>query len=113
MMDKKVQILSIEYHWEQRLLRVLLGILFILTLSYLYFVAASVMNVIAHKEADVRSTALETSTGLLERQYFALSQEITPESGGTLGLSKISDQSYVYRPGNIGAATIASIQGAI
>lgn len=113
MMNKQVQILAIEYQWEQTLLRGLLVMLAVLTLGYLYFVAASVMNVIAHKEASVRSTQLESSIGLLEREYFALSQELTPESGSALGLSTISDQSYVYRPGTIGAATIASAQGAI
>ncbi len=113
MMDKQVQILAIEYQWEQTLLRVLLVMLAFLTLSYLYFVGTSVMNVIAHKEASVRSTQIETSIGLLEREYFALSQGLTPESGSALGLASISDQSYVYRPGTIGAATIASAQGAI
>jgi len=114
MMDKKVQVLAIEYQWETTLLRVLLGMLALLTCAYLYFVGASVLNVIAHKEADVRSTQLETSIGTLEGQFYSLSQELTPEAGSTLGLSAITGQSYVYRHGNVGQANVvASAQGAI
>lgn len=108
MIDKKVPLLAIEYQWENTLLRVLLIMLAVLLSSYLYFVAASVLNVIAHKEANLRSTQIETSIGQLERQYFTLSQELTPEKGTALGLSAIIDQSYVYRHGSIGAVTTAS-----
>lgn len=113
MMNKKVHALAIEYQWEHTLLRALLIMLALLTCGYLYFVAASVLNVIAHKEADVRSTRIETSIGMLERQYFSLSQELTPETGNALGLSAITDQWYVYRHGNVGQAGVSPTQVAI
>ena len=97
MMNKKISILVIEYQWEQTALRILLGMLAFLTAGYLYFVAASVFNVIAHKEADVQSARLETSIGLLEQTYFKLSQNLTPSVGSTLGLATITEQSYIYR----------------
>ena len=112
-MNRKVDALAIEYPWEQTLLRVLLVSLGILTVSYLYFVAASVFNVIAHKEADLKSTRLETTIGKLEQEYFALSQQLTAETGASLGLSSITEQSYVYRPGNVGQAQTAPAQIAI
>jgi len=113
MMNKKVHALAIEYQWEHALLRALLIVLALLICGYLYFVAASVLNVIARKEADVRSARLETSIGMLERRYFSLSQGLTPQTGNALGLSAITDQSYVYRHGNIGQADIAPTQAAI
>ncbi|MBM3261059.1 hypothetical protein FJY93_01435 [Candidatus Kaiserbacteria bacterium] len=111
MINKQVHALTIEYQWEHTLLWVLLGVLGILLCVYLYFVAASVLNIIAHKEATVRSAQLETAIGQLEREYFALSQNLTPETGALLGLSAVNDQEYVYRPGTVGAATFD--QGAI
>ena len=104
MMNKKVPALVVEYQWEHTALRVLLIMILILTAGYLYLVARSVFNVIAYKEADVRSAQLETSIGLLEQHYFTLSQNLTPEEGNALGLSAITDQSYVYRHTIIGQA---------
>jgi len=110
MINKKVSILVVEYQWERTALRALLIMLAILTMGYLYFVAASVLNVIAHKEADAHATQAESAIGLLEQKYFALSQNLTPAESSTLGLSAITDQSYVYRHGNVGQAPVTKIQ---
>ena len=90
-------------------MRVLVSLLILLALGYLYFVAASVLNIMARKEALSQSAQIEGTIGSLEGQYFALSQGITPQSAVALGLSPISvkDTDYVNRPGNVGIADTA------
>lgn len=104
MMHTKVQILVVEYQWERTLLRATLAMLMLLTLGYLYFVTASVLNVIAHREAVAHTTKIESEIGLLEQTYFSVSQTLTPETGSALGLSPITNQKFVYRHGTIGRA---------
>ncbi|MEK7156713.1 MAG: hypothetical protein AAB790_02805 [Patescibacteria group bacterium] len=99
--------LSLEHPVERTLLRILSIILLAGICGYLYFVSASILNVIARKEALTRISVIQGSIGGLEQHYFKLSSGITPNSGETLGLAPIAKQHYVYRPGNVGAATIA------
>ena len=99
--------LSLEHPVERVALRVLAIVLLAAVCGYLYFVSASILNVIARKEALTRISVIQGSIGGLEQHYFKLSSGISPESGSELGLTPISRQHYVYRPGNVGAATIA------
>ena len=99
---RKVSVLAIEHPLEAVVLRVLIVTLGLCLSAYLYLVAASVLNVIAQKEAVSDAVQLESSIGKLEQQYFTLSQDITPEAGTSIGLAPITQTSYVYRPGNVG-----------
>ena len=84
--------------------RVLVLTLFTLVCGYLYFVGASVLNIIARKEAILQVTERATAVGNLERNYFALSEGVTLESGSRVGLAPVSETHYVYRPGAMGIA---------
>ncbi len=99
--------LSLEHPGERVALRVLTVILAAAICGYLYFVSASILNVIARKEALARVSVIQGSIGGLEQHYFELSSGIGPESASSLGLAPVSNQTFVYRPGNVGAATIA------
>ena len=99
--------LSLEHPRERLILQTLGVILVALICGYLYFVTASVLNVMARREALASVDAIQGQIGSAEQQYFALSQDVTPQEGAALGLVPISNTQYVYRPGNIGAATIA------
>jgi len=94
--------LSVEYPVERVIWRVVLVALGLIALCYLYFVSASVLNIMARKEALASSGRIEASIGTLEGEYFTLSQAITPQSAGELGLIEIKDTQYVDRPGNVG-----------
>lgn len=96
-----------EHPFERIAIRVLSLTLVMLVGGYLYFVSASVLNVIARKEALAQTTKIQGVIGGLEQQYFTLSQEVSPATGALLGLTPVQDTQYVYRPGNVGAATIA------
>jgi len=99
--------LTAEHPAERTLLRIIFAGLIVLACAYLYFVTASVLNVIASREALAQVTDIEGKIGSLEQRYFALSQAISPQAGETIGLVPVGQTQYIYRPGNIGAATIA------
>ncbi len=99
--------LATEHPFERRALSILSVVLAVLVGAYLYFVAASILNVMARSEATRQSAAIESSIGSLEQRYLALSQEVSPQAGQALGLAPVAETSYVYRPGN--AATAGSV----
>ncbi len=94
-----------EYPVERRLLYYLSIALAVLFSGYLYFVSASVLNVIARKEAVRKTAEIRSVIGSLEQRYFELSEDMTPETARRLGLSAVPQTSYVYRPGTVGLAT--------
>lgn len=96
-----------EHPTEAIALRVLSVAFILVVCGYLYFVSASILNVIARKEALTRISVIQGTIGGSEQRYFELSKGISPASGPALGLAPIGKQAYVYRPGNVGAATIA------
>lgn len=106
-MNKQISILAVEHQAERLALSVLSIIVGLLFCSYLYFVGASVLNIIARKEADAQSLGIQGSVGVLEEQYFALSQSVTPQDAPSLGLAPVSQTAYVYRPGDAAVAPIA------
>ncbi len=98
--------LAVEYPVERVILRALIAALLVLAFCYLYFVSASVINIMARKEAMSRSAAIDASIGDLEADYFALTGEITPSSAMAIGLTPIQSTDYVDRPGTVGMADI-------
>ncbi|MDP3646249.1 MAG: hypothetical protein Q8R25_04125 [bacterium] len=96
--------LSIEHSAESALFRLLAGVIVVLLLGYLYFVSASVLSVIARKEALTGITKTQSAISVMEQEYFTLSQSVTPSIGASLGLSRVRSTSYVYRPSNTVAA---------
>ena len=99
--------LSREHPLEGAVIRTLSILLIALICGYLYFVSASVLNVMARREALSQVSQIQGTIGASEQQYFALSESISPQEGASLGLSPVLNTQYVYRPGNVGAATIA------
>jgi hypothetical protein len=104
--NKKLSVLSYEHPAEAVVFRALCLLLAIISCLYLYFVAASVLNVIARKEADASAASTQSSIGQLEQHYFTLSQSITPDEAAKLGLSPVTETNYVYLPGNAAAASL-------
>ena len=96
--------LAVEYPVERIIMRALIAFLILLAFCYLYFVSASVINVMARKEALAEAAKIEGTIGGLEGKYFTLSQAITSQSADALGLSPIQTTGYVTRPGNVGIA---------
>ena len=97
--------LLMEHPLERIVVRTLSIVLIALICGYLYFVSASVLNVIARKEALAQTAKIEGAIGGLESRYFALSHGIQPSAGTSLGLSPVKQTQYVDRLGNVGVAT--------
>jgi len=96
--------LTVEHPAERVLFKTLIAALALLTVGYVYFVSASVLNVIARKDAVRETASLESKVSLLERDYYAATAALTPSSGERLGLSPVSNTRYVHRPGVVGVA---------
>jgi len=97
-----------EHSLERVAFQAICVLLVALACGYLYFVTASVLHVMARREAIAHITNIQSTIGSLEQQYFALSQDLTPQVGSTLGLAPVSKINYVYRQGTtMGAATMA------
>lgn len=103
--------LATEHPLERRALSILFITLIALVLGYLYFVSASIFNVMARTEAAHQTDAIQSSISQLEAKYLALSVGVSPQAGAKLGLAPIANTSYVYRPGN--AALASAKVGAI
>lgn len=108
-MNTHLAILSIEHMYERVAFRVLFALLGIILCGYLYFVGASVLNIIARKEATRTTASLQGTIAGLEKQYFVLSESVTPQSGAALGLAPVSDTDYVYRPGSTASVPTGAV----
>ncbi len=94
--------LSAEHPAEGLLLRALSGVLISCIVLYLYFVSASVLNVITRSEAQLAASSLEGSIGVLQQEYFDLSQDVSRGHAVQLGLAPVAHVSYVHLPGDVG-----------
>lgn len=94
-----------EHPYERHALSILSMILMVLVAGYLYFVASSILNVMARSDALAQIRDIESNIGGLEQQYLALSEEVSPQRASELGLTPVAHTAYVYRPGNAAVAT--------
>lgn len=101
-LHKKTKALGIEHPRERLVMQLFLTATIILLCAYLYFVCASVLNVMARREALQNSKMLQASIGVLQQRYFTLSEGITTEMAASLGLAPIVSTAYVHRPGAVG-----------
>ena len=106
--QKKITALSTEHPLEGVALRVISIALFALILLYLYLVSTSIFNVMGRTSFERQSAALQGTIGVLEQRYFSLSNQMTTETAGTLGLIPVESTSYVYRPGTAASLPITS-----
>lgn len=97
-------LLKEEHPVERAAFRALLAALLLSVSFYGYFVGSSIFNVIASKEAALEIARLQTAVGNLESEYFALSEDVSPERATLLGLAPVSQTEYVYQPGAVGSA---------
>lgn len=106
---RKYPLLSAEHPAEALALRAGAATLLAFVCLYLYFVSASVLNVIASSEAEHRAAALEGAMGVLQQEYFALARGISAEAAADAGLAPVVETSYAHRPGDVGIASPSEI----
>lgn len=96
--------LSMEHPLERTIVRVLFALIALSIFGYLYFVSASVLNVMARRESDAATAKYQSSIADMERQYFSLKGGIDEGTASSLGLAPVEHTQYVYRPGNAASA---------
>ncbi len=99
-MNKKISTLAFEHQYERSAFAALAVILGFVICGYLYFVGASVLNIIERKEASSEIERLHSSIAMLEQEYFALQSRVTPLAAHDMGLTAVTDTDYIHRPGN-------------
>jgi len=87
-----------EHPLEQKLFIALLGTLCILGCAYLYLVSASILNIMARKEAGAQIVRLQGEIATLESSYFALDKNLDAADAKSLGLVVVEETRYVYVP---------------
>ncbi len=98
--------ITAEHPYEGHLIRALLLVLAALACGYLYFVGASVLHIVARKEASAETVRLQSAIAGMEQEYFALSEEVDESVASGMGLVAVETTHYVYKPGTSVAATI-------
>ncbi len=101
--EKRVS-LAHEHALEPVVRQALIALLAVFVCAYLYFVTASILNIMARKEANTAVFALQGAIAQMESEYFALSHSIEPDAGARIGLAPVRNTQYVYRPGNAASA---------
>lgn len=98
--------MTLEHPLERRAVRTLFAALILLGALYVYFVGATILNVVAREDAKTDAARLASAVSALEREYYGLSEAIGPEDGSRLGLTPLSKTEYLHRPGAAAAATL-------
>ncbi len=96
--------LAMEHGVEPRIRQALFAFLVAFFFLYLFFVSASILNIMARKEANANTTALQSAVARMQGEYFALSERLDSSTAGTIGLAPVAETHYVYRPGNAASA---------
>ena len=90
--------LARELPLERHALPGLALVLAVVGAAYLYFVASSIVNVMAQRDAEHSMRVIESSMGSLEQRYMTLSRSIAAKEAGSIGLAPVEASAYVYRP---------------
>lgn len=85
------------HHLERQLIRALFLTLFLLASLYVYFLSASVLNVVMREEIGKDIAAFNSQIGELEHSYLSQKNRIGLNDASTLGFVKIADKRFVER----------------
>ncbi|MBP9669681.1 MAG: hypothetical protein KBE09_05335 [Candidatus Pacebacteria bacterium] len=99
---KTKALLAEEYLWESHLRRLLVLCTAVAFMMYVYCVAASILNVIARKEADAHAVSFAAAISSRESEYFSLTQSVKEESLDAHGLFAVTDKHFVTRTPTLG-----------
>lgn len=92
-------------HPRERQFRYACGILaVVLVAGYVFLVSASVINIIARKDAHAAMGQTTSAIAELEEQYFARIESIDEERASDLGLVPVAETHFVERTVRLGRA---------
>ncbi len=83
---------------EERLLVTFSGMLLLLAFAlYMYFLSASVLNVVMRQEIDTEIRATQTKISGLESRYIVAKTNITPDVAIAHGLLKADQKTFITK----------------
>ncbi|SRR5258708_4719463 len=82
---------------EKRIFWSLIAALVAVFCMYVYFINATVMNIVGRQAADREITAVNSKIASLESRYLALSNTITPAYAASLGFIETKGEQYAVR----------------
>jgi hypothetical protein len=91
-------VMSFEFPVEMYVRRTLFFALSLLLVGYLYAVCATVLNIVARKEAIALAEQKAQVVASLEKEYFASVKKLTIEDGASLSLKPVEATSFVRIP---------------
>ena len=86
-----------ELHREKTIFWTLVGALFICAGFYIYFVNATIHNVVTRQNLQNEASRLTLSLGSQEFQYITMRNSITLDSAYALGFKDVADTTYLSR----------------
>lgn len=90
---------------ERRAFLLFGGLIAVLSVLYVYFVIASIMDVAGREEISLQSTKLSAEVASLEAQYFAKTHLITEAAAREHGFVAITNRSFVERAASVSLNT--------
>jgi hypothetical protein len=91
---------TILYKEESRLFYVALFSCVAVFVTYMYFVSASVMNVVMRKETDAQIRGLATHVGQLEAEYIDMQHSVSSDIASLRGFVVADDKIFIDRSGD-------------
>lgn len=88
---------AILYAEERLLVTLSLMLLFIAFALYMYFLSASVLNVVMRQEIDAEIHTTQTKISALESRYIIAKTNITPDVAVAHGLLKSDQKTFITK----------------
>lgn len=101
----RIAALTREHPREVLVRRVVIAFLIATAALYAILISASVLHVIARKEATSNMVAVAANIASLEQQYFSLSSIVKADKATDMGLVSLSDKDFVTRTVHLGLST--------
>ncbi len=86
-------------HREKTIFWSLLGVIFLLSGMYIYFINATIHNVVARQTFEKQASALTVSIGSEEFQYITLENAITLPLAYSLGFKDVTNKTFISEEG--------------
>ena len=82
---------------EKKLFWSLIAMLVLMLVMYVFFVNATVMNIVGRQTAERAASSVNSHISDLESQYLALASGITPEYAHSIGFAETKTEAYATR----------------
>lgn len=88
---------SAEYYSQKRAVWFLISLCAVSIGVYMYFVSASIVNVVVREETEQRVQETRSAIGALEREYLKVRQDITLAHAESAGFVAVSQKTYATK----------------